>query len=335
MPVDHCKGVLRGSAPGSPAALALHPGPVVGVALGGGAARGAAHIGVLRELQRRGIPIDVVAGTSIGALVGAAYAAGRLDRLEGFAASLTWRRLLRMADPGLDGGVVQGRRIEAFLEALFGELRFEDLPKRLVVVATALPDGEPVVLSSGPLVDAVRASIAVPGLLAPVRYGSRWLVDGGLVELLPVRAARAWGAEVVIGVDIRSRHDVWGRLARRLKHAYGRVTPQAREWRRKVPVRFFIDQAPADRMSFWNVVGRSLEVAVRLQGTTDAGDDGHPDVLIRPAVEGMHGHQFLRWAEGVQAGRMAVEDAWPRLSELFEEASASGMAGGHTLPSRI
>lgn len=298
------------------------PGPSIGIALAGGAARGAAHVGVLRELERRGIPIHVVAGTSIGALVGAAYAAGRLDQLETLARSLTWGKLLRLADPVLDGGLVRGQRFDALLQELFGALRFEDLSQRLVLVAAALPDGDPVMLTSGLLAEAVRASMTVPGLFQPVWREGRCLVDGGLVELLPVRAARAYGAEVVIGVDISSPNDIWGRLTERMKHVYVRVARQASRWGQPVSRRGF-EGRQGGHVSLWQVVGHSLDVAVSPRESVPGDDVGQPDLLIRPAVQTMHGHEFLRWAEGVEVGRIAVEEAWPRLRGLFGDASHS------------
>ncbi|MBE3576461.1 MAG: patatin-like phospholipase family protein [Limnochordales bacterium] len=317
-------GALPGTGAHSFVSPVTWPGPSsIGIALGGGAARGAAHVGVLRELERRGISIDVVAGTSIGALVGAAYAAGRLDQLEALARSLTWGKLLRLADPALDGGLVRGQRLDAVLQGLFGELKFEDLPQRLVLVAAALPDGDPVMLTSGRLAEAVRASMSVPGLFQPVWHQGRCLVDGGLVELLPVRAAKACGAEVVIGVDISSPNDIWGRLTEWMKHIYVRVARRPPRWGQPGSRNGSAGQA-IGHLSLWQVVGHSLDVAVRSRETVPGDDEAQPDILIRPAVQTMHGHEFLRWAEGVQVGRTAVEEAWPRLSRLLGDASHSG-----------
>jgi NTE family protein len=181
------------------------PESVIGLALGGGAARGLAHIGVLEALSDAGLNPHVVAGTSIGAVAGACYAAGKLDELHAFAAGMTVRKLLRFLDINLTGSsLMGGHRIEKALAGHLDGVLVEDLPKRFVAVATELGTGQEVWLTRGSLIAALRASYALPGIFKPVRIGGRWLLDGALVNPVPVSAARAMGADFVIGVVLNS-----------------------------------------------------------------------------------------------------------------------------------
>jgi NTE family protein len=172
----------------------------LGIALGSGSARGWAHIGILRALEQAGIVPDVVAGTSMGALVGAAYASGRLDRLEEWVMQIDWWEILRYMD--LRRGGVEGERLmQAFRERV-DDAPIESLSKPFGAVATDLHTGREVWFQDGSLLEAVRASIALPGLFSPVRHQGHWLVDGGLVDPLPVSLCRALGADQVIAVNL-------------------------------------------------------------------------------------------------------------------------------------
>jgi NTE family protein len=184
--------------------------PSVGLVLGGGAARGFAHIGVLRTLIAKGITPDIVVGTSIGAVAGGCYVGGALDALEEWARQLTLRGVLGYLDVSLSGsGLIGGSRLATRLEEALGPVMIEDLPIRFAAVATELKNGHEIWLSRGRLVDALRASYALPGIFPPVRMGDRWLVDGALVNPVPVAAARALGARVVIAVNLNA--DLFGR----------------------------------------------------------------------------------------------------------------------------
>ena len=175
----------------------------VGLALGGGAARGWAHIGVLRALNAAGIRPDIIAGTSIGAVVGACEIAGQLDALEEFARELTRRRVLGYLDFNLSGtGLITGHRLGERLRKQRGNMTFEDMPRRLTAVATEIGTGHEVWLSRGNVVDAVRASYALPGVFRPVKVEGRWLFDGALVNPIPVSVCRALGARYVIAVNL-------------------------------------------------------------------------------------------------------------------------------------
>jgi NTE family protein len=179
--------------------------PVIGLALGGGAARGFAHIGIVRTLIAHGIIPDVVVGTSIGAVIGGAYATGQLDTLEEWARSLQPRNILGYLDIRLNGsGLIGGDKLAAQLEAAIGQTLIEDLPLKFASVATEVRTGHEIWLTHGRIVDAMRASYALPGIFAPVLVGDRWLVDGALVNPVPVSAARALGAEIVIAANLSS-----------------------------------------------------------------------------------------------------------------------------------
>ena len=179
--------------------------PVIGLVLGGGAARGFAHIGVVRTLVAHGIVPNVVVGTSIGAVVGGAYAAGHLDKLEEWARSLQRRNILGYLDIRLNGsGLIGGDKLAAQLEAAIGPILIEELPLKFATVATEVRTGHEIWLTHGRMVNAIRASYALPGIFSPVLVGDRWLVDGALVNPVPVSAARAFGAEIVIAANLSS-----------------------------------------------------------------------------------------------------------------------------------
>lgn len=179
--------------------------PKIGLALGGGAARGAAHLGVLRELTAAGIEADVAAGTSIGSIAAAAYVLGDLEALEDWALGIDLFEMLRNVDASFSGGgLIAGDKIMSRIAGAHRDKMIEDLPKPFAAIATELATGREVCFTSGPLMQAVRASIALPGLFAAVEVDGRWLVDGGLVNNVPVTPARSLGADVVIAVNLNT-----------------------------------------------------------------------------------------------------------------------------------
>jgi len=177
--------------------------PTIGIALGGGAARGWAHIGVLKTLVAAGLQPDIVAGTSIGAVAGACYVTGRLHALEDFACTLTRRRIFGFLDINFAGsGLITGQRLNARLEHHLREFTIEQLEKKFVAVATELGTGHEVWLNKGNLVNALQASFALPGIFRPVQINGRWLIDGALVNPIPVSVCRALGARIVVAVNL-------------------------------------------------------------------------------------------------------------------------------------
>jgi NTE family protein len=182
---------------------APRPRPKVGLALGAGAARGWSHIGVIQELVSNGIIPDVIAGTSIGAVVGGCFAAGKLEQLESFARALTRRRIFSLLDVSFSGsGVFSGSRLKTRLDRELANVGIEDLPIAFAAVATEVGSGHEVWLTRGSLVDAIRASYALPGIFEPVKLNGRWLFDGALVNPVPVAVCRALGADLVIAVNL-------------------------------------------------------------------------------------------------------------------------------------
>jgi NTE family protein len=183
--------------------------PRIGLALGSGSARGWAHIGVIRALADAGVRPDIVCGTSIGALVGAAYVGGELDRLEDWVRSLRLQTVVSFLDFSLNGGLIKGDKLIDFFRSHFVDRDIRELERPFGAVATDLHRGREVWLREGPVTDAVRASIALPGLFTPVQRDGSWLVDGGLVNPVPVSLCRAMGADIVIAVDLNA--DLLGR----------------------------------------------------------------------------------------------------------------------------
>jgi len=183
-----------------------HKTPKVGLALSGGAVRGIAHIGVLRALEEESIPIDVIAGTSAGAFVGACYAKERnVALLEETVLGVDWKKLVRLFDLNLISlgkGFIHGQNIKSVLLSCIGDVEFEDLKIPFAVVATDAQSMEEIVINKGSVVEAVRASISMPVIFTPVKWGDRFLIDGGVVNPLPVNVVRNMGAEVVIAVNV-------------------------------------------------------------------------------------------------------------------------------------
>lgn len=202
-----------GEPPAKPLPPALQPRRGgIALALGGGAAKGWAHIGALRAFEEHKIPISMIAGTSIGALVGGAYLAGKLDDLEDFARSLTWASVLRYLDFSITGsGLISGMRLATYMDLHLAGRKIEDLPAPFVSVCTDIRTGHEIWLHDGPMIEALRASYALPGIFSPVAVGGRHLVDGALVNPVPVTACRAYEPDVVIAVDLN--HENFGRSA--------------------------------------------------------------------------------------------------------------------------
>lgn len=193
--------------PASPADVSREPTtpprPKIGLALGGGAARGFAHIGILRVLRDAGLAPEIIAGTSIGAVVGGCYLAGKLDILETWARALTRRRVIAMLDFSIGGaGLLYGSRLTRALENELGDMLIEDLPSPFAAVATEIGPGHEIWITRGPLVMAMRASLSLPGIFEPVRVDERLLMDGALVNPVPVNTARALGGNIIVAVNL-------------------------------------------------------------------------------------------------------------------------------------
>ncbi len=177
----------------------------VGLALGGGGARGCAHIGVIKALREADIPIDFVAGTSIGAIMGGVLAIGKIEEMEKVLRNVKWQDVAKYFDPAIPKkGLFHGKKVVKLIERIIGKREFDEAQIPFVAVATDLISGQEVHLKSGSIIDAIRASIAIPGIITPFKKNRRHLVDGGATNPLPTNVVRNLGAEVVISVDLNN-----------------------------------------------------------------------------------------------------------------------------------
>jgi NTE family protein len=301
--------------------------PVIGLALGGGAARGFAHIGVLRTLLAHGIVPNIVVGTSIGAVVGGAYAAGHLDTLEDWARSLQMRNILGYLDIRLNGsGLIGGEKLAAKLEASIGNTLIEDLkPVKYASVSTEVRTGHEIWLTHGRLVDAMRASYALPGIFSPVLIGDRWLVDGALVNPVPVSAARALGAEIVIAANLSS--DVFTHSTTIYSHGAPVQVPEtviAPEPPKRRFGKFFSPERTVKREFFGSASRPGISSVMvdafnimqdRITRARLAGDP--PDLLITPRVGEIGWFDFHRAADLIEFGSRAAERALDSIQEAI------------------
>jgi NTE family protein len=291
-----------------------HQRPRIGLALGSGSARGWAHIGVIRALEAAGIAPDIVCGTSIGALVGAAYAAGAVERLEPWVRSLTWQSVMGLLDVRVTGGLIEGHRLVEFFRARFEDRGIGQLGKAFGCVATELATGHEVWLREGPVIEAVRASIALPGLLTPAVREGRLLVDGGLVNPVPVSLCRAMGAEVVIAVDLN-----WDLIGRRHKIADdAAVADGSGAGLLEALLAKFRGGGAAgatDTPSMLDVLTTSLNIMqVRITQSRLAGEPA--DVMIRPRLSGIAAMDYHRGAAAIAEGERAATQAVPAIADL-------------------
>ena len=267
-----------------PAASSASQPPGIGLALGGGFARGFAHLGVLEVLEQHRIPISHIAGTSVGSIFGAAYASGApLARILATSRTIRFRDIARWSVSRL--GLASNHRLADLIERVFESKRFEDMKIPLAVVATDLATGDPVVFRQGPLVEAIRASCAYPGLFEPIQLGTRCLADGGLVAPVPTHAARQLGASLVVGVSIGTQ-----------------------DGSRNPPKNVF------------QVVCRAVSAAQKHQLDTW---ERHADLVIRPDVQSLSWDDFHRAGEAILAGEAAARAAVPRIRKLLAESEHS------------
>jgi NTE family protein len=259
-------------------------GPGIGLALGGGFARGFAHLGVLEVLERNHIPISCIAGTSVGSILGAAYASGTpLARIIAICKTLRFRDIARWRVSRL--GLASNHRLGDLIERVFESRQFEDLRIPMAVVATDLNTGEPVVLTNGNLVDAIRASCAFPGLFEPVEIGTRCLADGALVAPVPTRAARELGAEFVLGVSVGIQ-DV------------NRGSPS----------------------NVFQVMTRAVSAAQKHQLEVW---ERHADLVLRPDVSSLAWDDFERAEEAIEAGAAVAQRALPRIQKYLDRLATA------------
>lgn len=272
----------------------LRPG--VGLALGGGFARGYAHLGVLHVFEEQRIPISCISGSSIGSILGTAYASGvPLDHIVEKGRQIRFRDFARWRVSRF--GLASNERLGALVQRFFDSRQFEDLAIPTAIVATDLGNGDPVVFTQGSLADAIRASCAFPGLFEPVQIGTRYLVDGGLVAPVPTRAARELGAEIVVGVSVGMQ-----------------------DGERGAPTNIF------------QVVSRAVSAAQKNQ--LEAWER-HANLVLRPSVQGLAWDDFERIDESMEAGAAAARNALPHIKKLLatlqEQPNEPGRQGEYLL----
>ena len=314
---------LNGESPPTPADPPMRR-LKIGFALGGGAARGWAHLGVLRALESAGIRPDVIAGTSIGAVVGGCYAAGKLDELEAFARGLTKRRIMGLLDFHISGsGLIGGDRLRRLLEVDLGQSRIEDLPLRFATVATELSTGHELWLTRGPMIEALRASYALPGVFDPVRISGRWLVDGALVNPVPVTVARALGADLVICVNLNGEIKLRGTVIQMQSDAEEQVDAVVDEPGGLFKSGFRRAPRSAQAPGISTVMIDAFNITQdRIARSRLAGDP--PDVMITPKLQNMGLFEFHRAAEAIDRGAEAAERVLADIREIIGDARDTG-----------
>ncbi|MBN2906474.1 MAG: patatin-like phospholipase family protein [Rhodobacteraceae bacterium] len=298
-------------------------GPRIGVALGSGGARGWCHIGVLRALAEMDIRPDVIAGCSMGAVVGAAHAAGRMDALEEWTRAMTRAALVRLMDVRLSsGGLVEGGQIREVLQELGLPERIEDLECPFIAVATDMETGREVWLKEGDLCDAVRASAALPGVISPFLVGEHWLMDGGLTNPVPVSACRAMGADLVIAVNPNAKR--FGRL-------WQAEAPSPPAWmgladalpegmrRQLISLMPEPDEGPRPP-SYLEVVSVAIDVMTeQIRRTRLAAET--PDVVLNARLNDVSVMDLHRAEEAIEEGRRMVARQADDLREAVDAAT--------------
>lgn len=304
--------------------------PCIGLALGSGATRGWSHIGVIQALAEADINPDIICGSSIGSLVGAASVTGRLDTLEDWVHKLTWREVASLFDLRLTGGgLVKGARFSKFLGELYEDAEFGSLAKRFVAIATDFDTGREVWLKKGSVAEAVRASLALPGLFMPARIGNRWLMDGGLVNPVPVSACQAFGAEVVIAVNLNG--DLL-RKAPKLIPAIASAPKGQKDWRElldgpigdipsamKDGTGAIVERllgVGSDSPGYFDVVFGSIDIMQdHITRSRMAGEP--PDIMLTPKSNGIGLLDFNRAGEAIEEGRRCVRRMLPAIREAM------------------
>ncbi len=303
--------------------------PKIGLALGSGSARGWSHIGILEALKKHGITPDIVCGCSIGALVGAAFVAGKIAPLKDWVLALTWRNVARLVGVGFpNGGLIDGDLFKDLMVKLNIDAPIESLATPFAAVATDLASGREIWLREGPVHEAVRASMAMPGVFSPAKAGEQWLVDGGLVNPVPVSACRALGAEMIIAVNLNANlvgkrlspevvvqdlnerdipqpallEGLLQKMPRNLQQSLSRSTPQRSAPRSSAP-------------RYFDVLASSINIVQdRITRSRLAGEPPH--VMLMPRLSHVGLFEFQRAQEAIAEGAACVDRALPDLRTL-------------------
>jgi NTE family protein len=308
----------------------------LGLALGSGAARGLAHIGVLKVLEEAGIQVDIITGTSMGAFIGAMYAAGvPVAQMEQVALEIDWRSMAKLIDPVLPtSGLTDGKKLVAFMSELIPARNFSDLRYPMAVTATDINTGEAIIIKQGDLLEALRAGLAFPGIFSPVRFGQRFLVDGGLCTPIPTDVARKLGAEKIIGVCtipavnkktpetfLPARHGLSRKVNRwrdffsthRIEQAFrsvmGEETAQP-------------EHDPSENLktpNIFRVCAQSVAIMENVINELHLRQNPN-DLIIRPKLDGITLLEFHRAKEVIAAGEASTRAALPQIEYLMNMA---------------
>jgi len=303
----------------------------IGIALGSGSARGWSHIGVMQSIIEAGIAVDVVCGTSVGALVAGSFAAGFIEPLDRWARRLSWSHIVGFMDMKIPrSGLIEGEKISGYLREIITDPLIENLPVPFAAVATDLKTGREVWLREGSLIEVVRASISLPGIFTPCGRNGQWLVDGGLVNPVPTSLCRAMGADIVVAVDLNS--DIMGkkriqRMAAPLEgEGNGGALPEQGRWadflkqvqlngKLKLFGQMFQEQ-PDRSPTLFDVLATSVNIMQDKINQQRLLEDP-PDLVIRPKLSGIGLMEFNRAAEAIDEGRREMEMNLPALRDLI------------------
>lgn len=305
--------------------------PKIGLALGSGSARGWSHIGILEALLEEGIKPDIICGSSIGAFVGSAYIAGKLDYLKKWALSLTKTKIIKMLDINIaHGGVIKGDLVLDFLREMYENKDISQYPLPFAAIATDLATGREIWLQEGPMHEAVRASISIPGIFSPFKIGERWLLDGGLVNPVPVSVCRALGADIIIAVNLNG--DIIGRRGvvpemnsespfKKFPHDLldklpNQIPKAIREHASHLLPNLL--QYPEDSYGYFDVLSNALNIMQdRITRSRLAGDPPH--VMLVPRLINFSLMDYTRAKEAIEEGRLCVEHSLPLLRRFINQ----------------
>lgn len=302
--------------------LPMKSHPRIGLALGSGSSRGWSHIGIIDALAKLGITPDIVCGTSIGALVGASYVAGNLSKLESWVLSLSRMEIAKFLEIGSGfNGFVNTRRLHGFLNrhVAHDDLMIDGLEKRYAAISTDLESGREIWFAEGSLIEAVWASISLPGLFPAIRHDGKWLVDGGLVNPVPVSVCRALGAECVIAVNLNG--NIAGKHfdhEKKQPAQKGRVTDIVTDLVREYAGNLFPSSNPEDTgPGLFDAIAGSVNIAQdRITRSRMAGDP--PDILLTPRLAHIGLLEFHRAQETIDEGRHCVERMQPEIEHVLD-----------------
>lgn len=261
--------------------------PKIGLALGSGGSRGLSHIGVIKVLQENNIPIDFIAGSSIGAMVGGFYAAGlEVERIEEIALDTSWRKLFSLIDPHLKQGLIGGEKVKQFIDTYIGGKKFEDCKIPFTAVATDLKTGMAVILNKGEMAQAIRASVSIPLVFKPVKINDQALADGGLSAPVPVEIVRDMGADLIIAVNLdKYYHDgIW-------------------------------------QPGFYDIANDSLAI---LRHHLSISNTAAADMVIDINVDA-YWYQFINGQNIIMAGEEATKKVLPQLKDLIYQKTGGGL----------